>query len=166
MKNNRKNSALFLTRGALIAAMYVALTYLTSLFGLDKGAVQFRLSEALCILPAFMPEAVLGLYIGCLLANVLTGCVVWDIIFGSLATLVGAIGARLLRKLPAKLAWIIPIPTVLANATIIPFVLIYAYGVPDAYIFILATLTLGEIVCALGLGTALYHVLRRNKFFK
>ena len=166
MRNNRKNSTLFLTRGALIAAMYVALTYLTALFGLDKGVVQFRLSEALCILPAFMPEAVLGLYIGCLIANILTGCVVWDIIFGSLATLIGAIGARLLRKLPAKLAWLIPLPTVLANAAIIPFVLIYAYGVPDAYIFILATLTLGEVVCALSLGTALYHVLQKNKFFK
>lgn len=165
MKRNAKG-ALYLTRGALIAAMYVALTYLTSLVGLDKGAIQFRLSEALCILPALMPEAIPGLFIGCLLANILTGCLVWDIVFGSLATLIGAVGAYLLRKMPRKLTWLIALPTVIANAAIVPFVIIYAYGSTDAYYFILATVTLGEVTCALVLGTLLYHALRKNRIFK
>ena len=161
-----KNLPLYLTRGALIGAMYVALTYLTSLIGLDKGVIQFRLSEALCVLPAFMPEAVLGLYVGCLLANVLTGCVFWDIVFGSLATLIGAIGARLLSKLPKRFSPLIPLPTVIANALIVPPVLILAYGVPDAYLFILATVTAGEVACAFVLGLVLYCALRKNKHLK
>ena len=98
----KKYTTLYLTRGALIAALYVSLTYASSLFGLSSGAIQFRLSEMLCILPVFMPEAVVGLTLGCLIANLLTGAVVWDIIFGSLATLMGAVGARLLSKLPDK----------------------------------------------------------------
>lgn len=164
--NNTKKLSLYLTRGALIGAMYVALTYLTSLIGLDKGVIQFRLSEALCVLPAFMPEAVPGLFIGCLLANLLTGCVFWDILFGSLATLIGAIGARLISKLPRRLAPLIPLPTVVANALIVPPVLIYAYGVPDAYFFIVMTVALGEIVCAFSLGLVLYYSLRKNKLFR
>ncbi len=163
---NTKSLSLYLTRGALVGALYVALTYLTSLIGLDKGVIQFRLSEALCVLPAFMPEAVPGLFIGCLLANLLTGCVFWDILFGSLATLIGAIGARLLSKLPKKLAPLIPLPTVIANAAVVPPVLIFAYGVPDAYLFILLTVSIGEIACAFSLGLVLYYSLKRNRLFK
>ena len=87
----RKKSTLYLTRGALVTALYVALTYLATLFGLSSGVIQFRFSEALCVLPIFMPEAVLGLTVGCLLSNIISGCVIWDIIFGTLATLIGAI---------------------------------------------------------------------------
>ena len=86
----KKNLTIYTTRGALIAAIYVALTAIASAVGLSSGAIQFRISEALCILPIFMPEAVPGLFIGCLISNVLSGCVVWDVIFGSLATLIGA----------------------------------------------------------------------------
>ena len=85
MKKGQKRTALYITRGALVAAMYVALTYLTSLFGLDKGAIQFRLSEALCILPAFMPEAIPGLFIGCIISNLISACAPWDVVFGSIA---------------------------------------------------------------------------------
>jgi len=74
-----------LTQGALIAALYTALTYLANALGLANGAVQVRFSEALTILPVFTPAAVPGLFVGCLLANLLTGAAIWDILFGSLA---------------------------------------------------------------------------------
>ena len=161
-----KKSTLYLTRGALIAALYVAVTWLCSIVGLSSGVIQFRFSEALCILPVFLPEAVPALFIGCLLSNVIAGGVVWDIIFGSLATLIGALGARLLRKLPHNIKFIATIPTLLANAVIIPFVLIYAYGVGDAYYFLLVTVAIGELVCACIGGTVLYYILKKCGFSK
>ena len=159
----KKNSTLYLTRGAMIAALYVALTYVASIFGLDKGAIQFRISEMLCILPAFFPEAVLGLTIGCILANTLTGCLALDVLFGSIATLIGAIGARLLRKVPLKFAWLISIPTILANAIIVPFVIKYVYMTEGLYWIFFLTVGLGELVCAGIAGTFLYYSLRKSK---
>jgi len=161
-----KNNTLYLTRGALIAALYVAFTYLSSLFGLSSGVIQFRISEALCVLPLFIPEAVMGLFVGCILSNLLTGAVLWDIVFGSLATLVGAILTRLLRVLPEKLKWLATLPPVISNAVIVPFVLIHAYGVPDGYFYLLLTVGIGELVCATGLGTALYYTLRKYDFLR
>lgn len=105
-----------LTQGALIAALYTALTYLANALGLANGAVQVRFSEALTILPVFTPAAVPGLFVGCLLSNLLTGAAIWDILFGSLATLLGAIGTYLLRR-HEKLA---AAPPILANLLIIP----------------------------------------------
>ena len=93
---NQRNATRALTQGAVIAALYVALTYLASLLGLSSGVIQVRLSEALCILPIFLPAAVPGLAVGCLLANALTGAVVMDIVLGPVATLAGALGTRLL----------------------------------------------------------------------
>ena len=148
----------------MIAALYVALTYLASLFGLDKGAIQFRISEMLCILPAFLPEATLGLTIGCILANLLTGCLALDILFGSIATLIGAIGARLLRHLPIKFAWLIPVPTILANAIIVPFVIKYVYMTEGFYWLFFLTVGLGELVCAGIAGTMLYYSIKKSRF--
>ena len=97
---NKKNSILLLdlTQGAMIAALYVVLTFIANLAGLASGVIQVRLSEALTILPVFTAAAVPGLAVGCVLANLLTGCAIWDVVFGSLATLIGAVGTRLLRK--------------------------------------------------------------------
>ena len=161
-----KNNTLYLTRGALVAALYVALTYLASLVGLSSGVIQFRISEALCILPLFMPEAVMGLFIGCILSNVLTGAVLWDVVFGSVATLIGAIFTRVLRLLPEKLKWLATLPPVISNAVIVPFVLIYAYGVPDGYFYLFLTVGVGELVCATGLGTVLYYSLKKYDFLR
>ena len=161
----RKTSpALYLTRGAIIAALYVVLTYIASLLGLSSGVIQLRISEALCILPIFLPEAVPGLYAGCLIANLVTAANPFDIIFGSLATLLGAIGARMMRKLPTKLMWLATLPTVIANAVIVPPILIFAYGVPDGYPFILMTVTIGEVLSAGVLGYLLYLGLKKSKF--
>ena len=160
----RKNqSTLYLTRGAMIAAMYVALTYLAFLFGLSSGVIQFRISEALCILPIFFPEAILGLTVGCIISNLLTNAVIWDIVFGSLATLIGALGAYLLSKVGDKLIFLATLPTLFANAIIVPFVLIYAYGVSGAYWYFFLTVGIGELVCASVGGTLLYYSLKRIK---
>ncbi len=163
MKLQKNHAALYVTRGALIAAMYVALTYVSSVFGLSGGVIQFRISEMLCILPIFFPEAIPALFIGCILSNLLTGAIIWDVIFGSIATLIGAIGARLLRKLPRRLAFISTLPTVIANAFIIPAVLILAYGLEGGYFFFLLTVSIGELVCASVLGTALYYPMKKFK---
>lgn len=155
----KKSTALYITRGALVASLYVALTYASALFGLSGGAIQFRISEMLCILPVFMPEAVIGLTLGCLISNISTGSVIWDIIFGSLATLIGAFGARILRKLPKRLMWLATLPTVFANAVIVPFVLICAYGAKDAYPYLMLTVGIGEFVCAGIMGSVLYYTI-------
>ena len=148
----------FLCRGALIAALYVVLTWLCSLVGLDKGVIQMRLSEALCVLPAFTGAAVPGLFAGCLLANLLTGSALPDIIFGSLATLIGALGAYFLRRRK----WLVPLPTVLANTLIIPFVLRFAYGAEGSIPYFMLTVGAGEVISAYICGMLLYAALERR----
>ena len=149
----------FLCRGALVAALYVVLTWLCALVGLDKGVIQLRLSEALCVLPAFTGAAVPGLVVGCLLANLLTGSALPDVVFGSLATLIGALGAYLLRRRK----WLVPLPTVLANALIIPFVLRFAYGAEGTIPYFMLTVGAGEVISAYICGMLLYAALVRQK---
>lgn len=149
----------FLCRGALIAALYVVLTWLCALVGLDKGVIQMRLSEALCVLPAFTGAAVPGLFLGCLLANLLTGSALPDIIFGSMATLIGALGAYLLRRRK----WLVPLPTVLANMLIIPFVLRFAYGAEGTIPYFMLTVGIGEVISAYICGMLLYVAVDRRK---
>lgn len=135
-----------ITRASAVAALYIALTLISNMLGLANGAIQLRLSEALCLLPMIFPESIWGLFIGCLLSNILTGCVVWDIIFGSLATLLGAYLTYRLRRHTALAV----IPPVASNALVVPFVLKYAYGIGDAWWYLCFTVGLGEfIVCAL-----------------
>lgn len=160
MKRQNKTT-LFLTRAGMIAAIYVALTMLSALMGLSSGAIQLRLSEAMCLLPLILPEAIVGLTLGCALANFITGCAVWDIVFGSVATLIGAVGAYLLKRLPEKYEFVATIPTVLANAIIVPFVLRWAYGIEDGYWFLFATVGISEVLSAGVLGTFLYKNLKK-----
>lgn len=148
----------FLCRGALVAALYVVLTWLCALIGLDKGVIQMRLSEALCVLPAFTGAAVPGLFVGCLLANLLTGSALPDVVFGSLATLIGALGAYFLRRRK----WLVPLPTVLANTLIIPFVLRFAYGAEGAIPYFMLTVGAGEVISAYICGMLLYAALERR----
>ncbi len=158
---NRKTR--FITYGALIAAMYVALTFVANLLGLASGVIQVRLSEALAILPLFTPAAVPGLFIGCILANALTGCAVWDVIFGSVATLLGAIGTYWCRERNKFLAPVFPI---LANMIIVPFVLKLVYGAPDAWIFLFISVGIGEIISCGVLGLLLHRILERRDVFE
>lgn len=116
--------ALFMAQAAMIAALYIVLTFIANAFGLANYAVQVRFSEALTVLPYFTPAAIPGLFIGCLLSNILTGCALPDIIFGSLATLLGALGTYALRKWK----WCAPVCPVLANTIIVPLILVFGYG--------------------------------------
>ncbi len=160
MKRQNKTT-LFLTRAGMIAAIYVALTMLSALMGLSSGPIQLRLSEAMCLLPLIFPEAIVGLTLGCALANFITGCAMWDIVFGSVATLIGAIGAYLLKRLPEKYEFLATVPTILANAIIVPFVLKYAYGIADGYWFLFMTVGIGELLSAGVLGTVLYRQMKK-----
>ena len=119
----KTNKVLFLTHAAVIAALYVVLTFAANALGLANHAIQIRFSEALTILPFFTPAAIPGLFIGCVLANILTGCAIPDVIFGGLATLLGALGTYFLRKQK----WMAPVPPILSNTLIIPFILSYVY---------------------------------------
>ncbi len=150
-----------LTIGGAIAALYVVLTLVANAFGLASGAIQVRLSEALTILPCFTAAAVPGLTVGCVLANLITGCALWDVVFGSLATLIGAVGTYLLRKKPL-LAWI---PPVLSNAIIVPIVLQKVYGVPDSFWYLMLTVGAGEVIACGILGLLLYKALSKTKIF-
>ena len=111
---------LFIVHAALIAALYVVLTLLANTLGLANYAVQIRFSEALTILPFFTPAAIPGLCIGCLLANIITGCALPDIIFGTVATLLGAVFTYMLRRYK----WLAPLPPIVANTLIVPFILL------------------------------------------
>ncbi len=162
--NNKKE--LFLTQAAVIAAVYVVLTFLTNSLGLASGTIQVRLSELMTILPYFTPAAIPGLALGCLLANLLTGCIIYDVIFGSIATLLGAVGTWLLRKHPV----LCTIPPVLANMAIVPFVLRYAYGFVFEYQgmdlsipFYMLTVGIGEIICCCLLGSLLLRALNKHR---
>lgn len=154
-----KKKVLFITQAAIIAALYVVLTYFISAINLASGAVQFRISEALTILPVFTPAAIPGLFIGCLVSNTITGCVILDIVFGSLATFLGALGTYGLRKLP----YLAPICPILSNAFIVPFVLRYAYGLGDAYWYLVITVGIGQILSCYVLGLILYGVFKKRR---
>ena len=155
----KKNKVLFLTQAAMIAALYVVLTFVSNAFGLASGAIQIRISEALTILPYFSPVAVPGLFIGCLISNLLTGCALFDVIFGSIATLLGAVGTRLLRRIK----WLAPLPPIISNTVIVPFVLTYVYGLPGGIPYFMLTVGIGEIISCGVFGMILLSILSKYR---
>ena len=159
-----KSPALLIARGAVVAALYTVLSYLTQ--SMQIAFFQIRPAEALCVLPLFMPEAVGGLFIGCIISNLICGCLPLDVVFGSLATLIGALCAFWLSRLPRKYKWCATIPTILSNAAIIPPILIFEYGSTDAYFFLLLTVFVGELISAGILGSLLYYALERTRLFR
>lgn len=154
MKNK---NVLFICQAAMIAALYVVLTFIANALGLANYAIQVRFSEALTILPYFTSAAIPGLTIGCLLSNWLTGCALIDVIFGTAATLTGAILTYALRRFK----WLAPLPPIAANTIIVPWVLRYAYGIEDAISFLMLTVGGGELISAGILGMFLLFSLER-----
>lgn len=162
---------LFITQAAMIAAIYVVLTVFISAFNLASGSIQVRISEALTILPVFTPAAIPGLFVGCLLSNLITGCHPLDVTFGSLATLIGAVGtyyisnrywnyagkARIIRKFLA------PLFPIAANTVIVPQVLYFVYQIPGSIPFFMLTVGIGEIISCGVLGIILMSVLESRR---
>ena len=151
-----KEKAVYLATGAVIAALYVVLTLVSAAFGMSSGSVQFRISEALTILPMFTPAAIPGLFVGCFIANLITpGTVIWDVFFGSLATLIGAFGTYYL----GKNKWVAPLFPIAANVLIIPFVLKYAYQIDRGIGYFMLTVGAGELITCGFLGILFYQTL-------
>ena len=154
---NRDPKVLGITQGAVIAALYVVLTL--AFAPISFGPVQVRIAEALCILPMFTPAAIPGLFIGCLIANLIGGGIMLDVIFGSIATLIGAVFGYMLRSN----RWLVPLPAIIANTLIVPFVLRYGYGVVDIAIPVLMfQIMVGEIAGCFVLGEILCTALQKN----
>ncbi|MDF2485179.1 MAG: putative rane protein [Herbinix sp.] len=163
--NNKKT--LFLTEAAVIAAVYTVLVLLFQ--PISFGPIQFRIAEALTILPYFTPAAIPGVAIGCFLSAFLTGADVLDMVFGSLATLIAAILSYQLRRYK----FLVPIPPIVVNALVIPWVLRYAYDIPDAIPFMMLTVGAGEVFAVGVLGLVLLfaldkvkHIIFKNSYHK
>ena len=155
MKNKKVQ---FLLHAAMIAAIYVVLTYLFAPFSF--GEIQVRIAEALTILPIFTPAAIPGLFIGCLIGNMLAGAILPDIICGSLATLIGALCTYLLRN---TIPYIAVLPPIISNTVIVPLVLQKAYGINLPLYFLMVTVGIGEFISCGVLGLILYRTLSKYK---
>ena len=164
---------LYLAHAAVIAALYVVLTQLVAGLGLASAAVQVRFSEALTVLPVFTPAAIPGLFAGCILANLLTGSVPLDVLFGSIATLLGALGTWFISHPPVHNAsvtplkswqrWLSPVPPIAANTLIVPFILAYVYQFEGSISYFMLTVGLGEVISCGVLGLLLLKVLERHR---
>lgn len=155
----KKYRTLFITKTAIIAALYVVLTGVSATFNLDRGIIQLRLSEALTILPIFTPAAIPGLFFGCAISNFLYGALPLDVLFGSLATLIGAFGTYYIGKISKYLA---PIPPILANTVIVPLVLKYVYCLSGALPFFALTVFIGELLSCGVLGILLMRSMPKS----
>ena len=147
----------YLTQGATIAAIYVVLTMV--LAPISYGALQIRISEALTILPYFTPAAIPGLFIGCIIANFNSPLGMMDVVFGSFASLVAAI---ITSRIKDK-RWV-AIPSIIANAIIVPFVLKYTLGIP--YFINVIWIAMGQTIACYGLGYPLLIFLEKKRIFK
>ena len=158
---NKKTT--FIVHAAVISALYVVLTLIANALGLANHAIQIRFSESLTILPLFTPAAIPGLFIGCILANIFMGCAVWDVIFGSVATLIGAIIASKIKN-----KYLLPLPNVIANTIIVPFIIMWVYTEESArtlpvFFGSMAGVLAGEIATSYILGILLFIPLEKHK---
>ncbi|MDO5111948.1 MAG: QueT transporter family protein [Clostridia bacterium] len=145
-----------LARGALIGALYVLLTLLFA--PISSGLVQVRVAEALCVLPCFTFSAVPGLFVGCLIANLLTGAAPYDVIFGSLATLLAADCTWRMRKAGWS-KWLMPLPSVVWNALIVGWLLCYVYAVGVSFPLCALYVGAGQALACYALGMPLMALL-------
>ena len=149
-----------LTLAALTAAAYAVLSYFGSIFGITYGPIQCRFSEALCVLPFFLPETAWGLGVGCLIANLLSPYGVLDIVVGSAATLIGCLLTARMKK-----TWLLPLPTILANAVLVGAMLAFVLTPETFWLgFALkgAQVAAGEIAVLYVLGVPLYLFMKKE----
>ena len=198
-KENMNNSRTkYLTEGAAIGALYVVLTLIANMVGLSSGLIQIRFSEALTVLPYFTPAAVPGLFVGCLVANLITGAQPLDVILGAVATLIGAYGTYVISgrrggKSEGRRAfdkcdashdssseclgasgdsrfkkskfrkYLACVPPIISNTLIIPFILVYVYGLKDSLLLCMGFVGIGEIISCGVLGIILLRVLEKRR---
>ncbi len=155
--NMRDKKVLFTVQAAAIAAIYVVLTVVFA--AISFGEVQIRFSEALTVLPYFTPAAIPGLFIGCIIGNFMGGAIPVDILCGSLATLIGAVASYQLRKTK----YFVPLPPILANTIVVPFVLYYGYGINLPIPFMMLTVGIGEVLSCGVLGLIVLFALDKYK---
>ena len=153
-----KKDLKFLAQSSIIAALYVVLTMLSAVAGLASGVVQVRISEALYILACFTPAAVPGLFAGCFISNIISGCVFWDVVFGSLATLLGAFGTRLLKNK----RYLASVPPILCNTVVVPLVLSRVSHIETAIWILILSVGAGEIIACGILGQLLYSAVVKH----
>ena len=151
---------LYLVHGAVIAALYVVLTMLANALGTGKLCHSGPLLGSPDHSSRIYPAAIPGLFLGCIISNTMTGCMLLDIIFGSLATLIGAFGTYLLRD---KNKWLAPLPPIIANTIIVPFVLAYVYHLEGGIPYFMLTVGIGEIISCGVLGMLLRTVLQKYR---
>lgn len=166
----RKSKIQFIITGALIAAAYAGLTYLSNVFGLAYGPIQLRVSEVLTILPVFTPAAIPGLTVGCFIANIGSFNAV-DLIFGTAATLIAAILTYLFRKFLFRgLPLLSFLPPVLVNAIIIGFEIAWFF-LPEGYSFwgfVISGLEvgLGQLIVCYVFGIPFYLAVKKYRIFE
>lgn len=164
-----KKKTVFICQAGVIAAIYAGLTYLSSVFGIAYGAVQFRFSELMTILPLFTPAAVPGLFIGCIVANIASPLVLVDVVFGSIATLLAAACTRALRRFCIKdLPLAAFFPPVIFNMLIVGWELtIFVEEQASVAVFAYNAfcIGLGEAVICLIFGIPFFYFIKRTRIF-
>ena len=153
----RDKKVTFMVQAAAIAAVYVVLTVLFA--PISFGEIQIRFAEGLTVLPYFTPAAIPGLFIGCIIGNFMGGAIPIDILFGSIATLIGTLLSYALRKHK----FLVPLPPIAANTLLVPFVLYYGYGINLPIPFLMLTIGIGEVVSCGVIGLVLLFALDRYK---
>lgn len=163
----RDKRVLFLTQAAVIAALYVVLCQLFAPISFKN--IQVRIAEALTILPFFTPAAIPGLFVGCLIGNMLGGAIPLDVVFGSVATLIGAVGTwwigTRVRKYPADsaLKFALPLPPIIANTIIVPLVLYYGYLITIPIPLQMLTVGIGEVIGCGVIGMVLFFAVEKSR---
>lgn len=163
--SKRSFSASFVSKSAVIAALYTVITIFASSLNLANGAIQLRFSEALTVLPFFSFAGVPGVTLGCLLSNIVTGCNIFDIVFGTFATFLGALGTFYIGKLSKKsssgfLKFLSPVPPIVSNTVIVPLILTFAYKIPGGIPYFMMTVGIGELLSCGVLGIILLITLQ------
>ncbi len=160
---NRKNFSMtlkYIVMGAAIAAIYATLTLV--LQPISFSVYQVRVSEALSILPYFTSSAVPGLFIGCLIANLLGGAVIWDVVFGSIATLIAAAIAYFMKKHNVS-KFLIPLPSVIANTIIIGLLMRYVYNFDMSLLLCMLSIFVGQAIACYVVGIPLMLAIEKIK---
>ena len=163
----RKCSTRDLTLAAMVAALYAVMSYFGNIFGLTFGPIQFRFAEALTVLPFLFPATVPGLFVGCLITNLLSPYGPLDIVVGSVATLIAALWTSRVKN-----RWMAPLPPVICNAVLVGFTIGwaeaggYTAALPAAWAFNGLTVGLGELGACYVLGMLLLYVLPRVRYFR